>query len=308
MRDLNDLSFFAAVVSNEGFSAAARALGVPKSRISRRVAMLEGQLGVRLLERSSRKFRVTEVGLDVYRHARAALGEAAAIEEVVSRLKAEPQGLVRISCPVGAERLLGAELPAFLARHPKLRVQVVVSNRPVDLIEEGIDIAIRVREKLDASPDLQVKIVSNVGELLVASPGLVASLGEPATPAELPRFPTLSHTDAPGLDRWTLRSAEGDEAVVLHEPRLAASSFPILRQAAVDGLGVAKLPEYRCRELLDTGRLVRVLPDWTAPQGILHLVFTSRRGLLPSVRAVIDFTAEALHPRSGAWSRIASVG
>src|SRR5271156_4427714 len=128
MRDLNDLNFFAAVVANGGFSAAARALAVPKSRISRRVAALESQLGVRLLERSSRRFSVTEVGQDVYRHARAALSEAEAIEDVAARLKAEPQGLVRVSCPQGADRVLARELPAFLARHARLRVQVIVSH------------------------------------------------------------------------------------------------------------------------------------------------------------------------------------
>src|SRR5579871_6261287 len=114
MRDLNDLNLFAAVVTNGGFSAAARALGVPKSRLSRRVAALEGQLGVRLVERSTRRFNVTDVGQDVYRHARAALAEAEAIEDVAQRLKGEPQGLVRISCPAGAERILAVELPAFL--------------------------------------------------------------------------------------------------------------------------------------------------------------------------------------------------
>src|SRR5579863_2283075 len=127
MRDLNDLGFFAAVVANGGFSAAARALGLPKSRISRRVAALETQLGVRLVERSTRRFAVTEVGQDVYRHARAALAEAEAIEDVTQRLKSEPAGLVRISCPQGAERILAVELPAFLERHPRLRVQVLVS-------------------------------------------------------------------------------------------------------------------------------------------------------------------------------------
>jgi DNA-binding transcriptional LysR family regulator len=142
--------------------------------------------------------------------------------------------------------------------------------------------------------------------VLVAAPGLVAALGAPATPADLPRFPTLSHTDAPGQDRWTLRDAEGREAVVLHEPRLASSSLPILRRAAVDGLGIAKLPEYGCRELLEAGALVPILPDWTAPQGILHLVFTHRRGLLPSVRAVIDFAAEVFSPRSVAWRAVAA--
>src|SRR5579864_6114796 len=125
MRDLNDLNFFVAVAANGGFSAAARALGVPKSRLSRRVAALEQQLGVRLVERSTRRFKVTEVGHDVYRHARAALSKAEAIEEVVSRLKAEPQGLVRISCPVGVDRSLSSCLPYFLTRHPRLRVQVI---------------------------------------------------------------------------------------------------------------------------------------------------------------------------------------
>ena len=301
MRNLNDLGFYAAVVANGGFSAASRALDVPKSRISRRVAALEGELGVRLLERSTRRFSVTEVGQDVYRHARAAMAEAEAIEDVATRLKAEPQGLVRISCPQGADRILAAELPAFLARHPRLRVQVIVSNRRVDLIEEGVDIAIRVREQLDTDADLQVKIIGRTGAHLVASPAFLNAHGRPAQPADLAALPTLSNTERPGQDRWPLINACGEEAVVALEPRLSATSFGILRQAAIDGLGVAFLPEYACREALADGRLEIVLPGWTRRDGILHLVFTSRRGLLPGVRAVIDFVAEALDPRSEAW-------
>ncbi len=301
MHDLNDLGFFAAVVSNGGFSAASRALGLPKSRISRRVAALEAQLGVRLIERSTRRFKVTEVGQDVYRHARAALTEAEAIEEVVARRKAEPQGLVRVSCPLDADRLIGAALPEFLARHPKLRLQVIVSNRRVDLIEEGVDVAIRVRERLDTDADLQVRIVSRSASLLTASPEFLGGMGSPGTPQQIPSFPTLSHTDRPGLDRWSLVNAADEEIEVTHEPKLSASTFPILRAAAIDGLGIANLPEYVCRDALAAGRLVRVLPEWSARQGIMHLVFTSRRGLLPGVRAVIDFLAEELSPRSPAW-------
>ena len=301
MQDLNDLRFFAAVAGAGGFSAAARALGVPKSRLSRRVATLEAQLGVRLVERSTRRFKVTEVGHDVLRHARAALAEADAIEEAVSRLKVEPQGLVRVSCPLDADRLVGAALPAFLTRHPRLRVQLIVSNRRVDLIDEGVDIAIRVRERLDTDADLQLKIISRGGSLLVASPAFISEWGAPAAPADIPSFPTLGHTDRPGLDRWALLSTAGEEAEVAHDPRLSASTFPILRQAACDGIGIANLPDYVCRDLIEAGRLVRVLPDWAARQGIMHLVFTSRRGLLPGVRAVIDFLAEALSPRSSVW-------
>src|SRR5579872_2623031 len=305
MRDLNDLNFFVAVAANGGFSAAARALGVPKSRLSRRVAALEQQLGVRLVERSTRRFKVTEVGHDVYRHARAALSEAEAIDEIVSRVRAEPQGLVRISCPLGMDRILGEALPAFMARHPKLRVQVIVSNRRVDLIDEGVDVAIRVRERLDTDADLQVRMISRTGAELMASPDFVARRGAPETPEETPAFPTLSLADRPGPDRWAMVNSAGRHVEIVHEPRLSASAFSILRQAAVEGVGIAFLPEYASRELLEQGRLVRVLPDWSMAQGLLHLVFTSRRGLLPGVRAVIDFAVETLHPRSPAWSLMA---
>jgi DNA-binding transcriptional LysR family regulator len=305
MRDLNDLSFFAAVVANGGFSAASRALAVPKSRISRRVAALETQLGVRLVERSTRRFNVTEVGHDVYRHARAALAEAEAIDDVALRLKAEPQGLVRISCPQGVDRLLAAELPAFLERHPKLRVQVLVGNRRVDLIEEGIDVAIRVRGELDGDGDLQVKIIGRTQRLLVATPAFLDAHGRPQTPAELAAYPTISLTERPGLDRWELVDAAGAEAVVAHEPRLSATEFSILRQAALDGLGIGFMAEYACRDPLADGRLERVLPAWGGHEAIFHVVFASRRGLLPSVRAVIDFVAFALDPRSPGWRNAA---
>ncbi|MGA2950747.1 MAG: LysR substrate-binding domain-containing protein [Caulobacteraceae bacterium] len=301
MRDLNDLGLFAAVVAHGGFSAAARALDTPKSRLSRRVAALEQQLGVRLLERSTRRFRVTEIGQDVYRHARAAISEAEAIDEVVSRLRAEPQGLVRISCPLGLDRLIGAALPGFLARNPKLRVQILVGNRRVDLIEEGVDIAVRIREKLDSDADLQVRIVGPTHVVLVAGAEFVATHGAPNTPEEVARFPTISLTDRPGIDRWVLVNADGQRVEVAHEPRLSVNSFPVIRQAAVENLGIAFLPEYAAREMLDDGVLVRILPDWGLPEGILHLVFTSRRGLLPGVRAVIDLAAEVLRPNSPGW-------
>jgi DNA-binding transcriptional LysR family regulator len=302
MRDLNDLSLYAAVVANGGFSAAARALGAPKSRLSRRVAALEAQLGVRLVERSTRRFNVTEIGQDVYRHARAVLAEAEAIEEVAMRLKAEPQGLVRVACPPGPDRLLATALPPFLLAHPRLRVQVLVSNRRVDLIEEGVDVAIRVRDRLDTDVDMQVRIIGRTGPILVASPAFLEAHGRPGAPADLSGLPTIGQSERPGIDRWILVDTNGNEAVVTHEPRLSASDFTILRQAAVDGLGVGLLPELTSRPALAGGRLERVLPDWRAPEGVLHLVFTSRRGLLPGVRAFIDFAAQVLDLRSEAWN------
>ncbi|HWE99209.1 MAG TPA: LysR substrate-binding domain-containing protein [Caulobacteraceae bacterium] len=302
MRDLNDLGLFVSVVSAGGFSAASRATGIPKSRLSRRVAALEAELGVRLVERSSRRFKVTDVGRDVFGHARAAMSEAEAIDEVVSRLKAEPQGLVRLSCPLGMDRLLASALPAFLAANPKLRVQVLVTNRRIDLIEDGVDIAIRVRARLDSDQDLQVRIIGRPETVLVASPAFIAAHGEPKSPEEVARFPTISLVDQPGVDRWELTSATGETAIISHSPRLSASAFPILRQAALDGVGLAFLPEFACRELLATGRLVRVLEAWDRPTGLLHLVFTSKRGLLPSVRAVIELCVSVLSTDGAAWT------
>ncbi|HEY2049229.1 MAG TPA: LysR family transcriptional regulator, partial [Caulobacteraceae bacterium] len=220
MRDLNDLNLFVAVVANGGISAAARSLGAPKSKISRRVAALEAQLGLRLVERTTRHFKVTDVGQDVYRHARAALSEAEAIDEMATRQKSEPQGVVRVSCPIGVDRLIGRALPSLLQHYPKLRLQLVITNRRVELIDEGVDIAVRVRPKLDSDADLQVKIIRQTLRVLVASPGFLAANGAPASPGDLPDFATLSQTDRPGPDRWQLSNDAGEEVEIVHEPRL----------------------------------------------------------------------------------------
>jgi DNA-binding transcriptional LysR family regulator len=296
MQDLNDLRLFAAVVSNGGISAASRALGAPKSRISRRVAALEVDLGVRLFERSTRRFRVTEVGRDIYQHARAALSEADAIDEAVTRLKVEPQGLVRISCPLGAERRLGDSLPEFLAEHPQLRLQFVVTNGRVDLIEEGIDVAVHWGDEVDADAGLQVRTVAHASQILVASPDLANERGLPHHPDALAGFPTLASADLPGPARWSLTHANGAAAEVIHHPRMSVSDSVLIRDCALAGLGVALLPELICRDPLESGDLVQVLPDWRSRDGMVYLLFTSRRGLLPGVRAVIDFLAKALRP------------
>jgi DNA-binding transcriptional LysR family regulator len=301
IQNLNDLRLFAAVVAHGGYSAASRALSIPKSRISRGVTALETNLGVRLVERSTRRFSVTEVGQDVYRHARAALAEADSIEEATARLKSEPQGLVRISCPPGADRLIGLGLPAFLAQHPKLRIQMVVSNRRVNLIDENVDVAVRVRERLDTDAELQMKVIGRTVSRLVAAPSLLKRLGEPSSLDDLKRFPTLGFTELPGIDRWTVIGPSGDEEVFAHEPRIAATDFTILRQAAIDGLGVAYLPELQHRLPVADGRLNVVLPQYGSHVATMHLVYTSRRGMLPGVRAVIDFAARALDLKSSDW-------
>jgi DNA-binding transcriptional LysR family regulator len=293
VRDFNDLQFFAAVVLNDGFSAAARVLGLPKSRISRRVALLEERLGVRLLDRSTRGLGLTEVGQQVYEHARAAIIEAEAAEEAALRMQSEPRGLVRLSCPLGLQGAIAGPLPGFLAAHPQLRVQCVATNRRVDLIHEGVDVAIRVRERLDTDADLQVKRIGLSRRILVASPKLLATAGVPTSPADLANFPILHQEEQSG-DSWLLTAENGETVSLPVEPRVASGSFEILIEAARQGAGITLLPARYCQDALAAGALVRVLPDWSGTDGILHLVFASRRGMLPSVRAVIDFVAAAL--------------
>jgi DNA-binding transcriptional LysR family regulator len=293
VHDFNDLQFFAAVVLHRGFSAAARTLGVPKSRISRRVALLEDRLGVRLLDRTTRGLGLTQVGQLVFQHARAAVIEAEAAEEVALRMQAEPRGLVRLSCPIGLQSAIATPLSGFLAAHPLLQLQCIVTNRRVDLIHEGIDVAIRVRERLDTDADLQMKRIGVSRRILVASPMLLAKEGEPTTPAELGKFPIL-HQEQHGGNTWHLTAKNGDTRTVSIEPSLATGSFDILIAAARQGTGIALLPAANCQEALASGALVRVLPEWSGTDGILHLVFASRRGMLPAVRAVIDFAAAAL--------------
>jgi DNA-binding transcriptional LysR family regulator len=293
MRDFNDLQFFVAVVLNRGFSAAARVLGVPKSRMSRRVGLLEERLGVRLLDRTTRGLSLTQVGQQVFEHARAAIIEAEAAEEAALRMRSEPCGLVRLSCPLGLQSAIAGPLPGFLAAHPKLRVQCIATNRRVDLIQEGVDVAIRVRERLDTDADLQVKRIGVSRRILVASPKLLATAGVPKSPADLANFPVL-HQEEQGGGTWHLTAENGETTSVLVEPRLASGSFDILMSAGCQGAGIALLPARSCQDALATGELVRVLPEWSGTEGILHLVFASRRGMLPSVRAVIDFAAAAL--------------
>ncbi|HEX5961262.1 MAG TPA: LysR substrate-binding domain-containing protein [Rhodanobacteraceae bacterium] len=292
--DLNDFYFFAAVVEHGGFSAAGRALNVPKSRLSKRVSQLEEGLGVRLLQRTTRRFVVTEAGERFYRHCQALLAEARAATEGVAALGGEARGLVRMSCPVSlSQSLLAPLLPAFLAQHPLVQLRVLSSNRRVDVIGEGFDLAIRVREKLDSDAELVARSYGPKRVVLVASPAFLGEHGEPRDPQALSALPVLSYFEHEGEQTWDLYDSAGDKLSVPVHPRLVTGDFNVLVEAALQGIGIAWVPEQACAEALRSGRLRAVLPGWGLPQGVLHMVYPSRRGMLPAVRALVDFLAEA---------------
>ena len=295
MQPLEGFYYFTRVVDHGGFARAARALGIPRSRLSRQVLALEAELNVRLINRSTRRFVVSEVGQEVYRHARAMLAEADAALEAVEFARAEPRGTVRASCPVAlAQSALAQILPDFLARYPAIRLQLHVSNRRVDVINEGFDVALRVRTQPSGEDGLVMRSFEQFDELLVASPAYLARTGAPTGPGDLRERDTLDYAGELERRPWELVGPNGQSARAEHTPRIVCHDFIVLRSAARAGLGIARLPESVVREDLHSGALTRVLPGWNSPQGILHVVFPSRRGLLPAVRAFIDFLAEGL--------------
>jgi DNA-binding transcriptional LysR family regulator len=304
MQDLNDMLFFAEVVERGGFAAAGRALGVPKSRLSRRVADLETQLGVRLLQRTTRKLSLTDVGETYLRHCQALRESAQAAANAVAQVQTEPRGTLRVVCPVTLAQTLLAELmPVFLARHPLVRMELQVSNRVVNLVEEGVDVALRVRASLEESGSLVVKRLGDDAPLLVASPALLARQGTPATLDDLSRLDSMAMSTIDGHASIHLKGPDGREHTMQHTPRYVADDLLTLLFAARAGTGMCWLPSYMCEEDLREGRLVQLLPDWTPPRGVVHAVFASRRGLTPAVRSFLDFLGEHVPSHSSLGGR-----
>lgn len=293
MQDLNDLYYYVQAVDHGGFAPAGRALGMPKSKLSRRVALLEERLGVRLIQRSTRHFTITDIGRTYYEHCKAMLVEAEAAQEAIDVSRAEPRGLVRITCPVALlQAQVDTMLADFMAAHPRVNVQLEATNRRVDLFSEAIDVAIRVRPPPLQDSGLVLRVLAERSQCLVASPALVAALGEPRGPADLAEWPSLGLGTMQQEHVWTLFSAEGAQASVHHRPRYATGDMIALRCAALSGIGVVQLPVMMVGEQLAAGTLVRVIPGWAPRREIVHLVFPSRRGLLPAVRGLIDYLVE----------------
>lgn len=293
MLNLNDLVLFATAVDSGGFAAASRRLGVPKSTISKRVAALEDELGVRLIHRTSRSFVLTDTGRDFHEHARAALIETEAAENAVRRRVAEPSGRVRITCGVPtAQDYLAPHLPALARAYPRLQIEVDVSDRFVDLVQEGYDIGVRSHFAPLPDSGLIQRQASVETIVLVAAPAYLDERGAPPSPQELSGHDGL--LTGPGHTAWTLRNAAGDSVAATPQARMVANEGRVLAAAAVAGLGIAVLPERLCAAELGDGRLLRVLPAWNAGSVTTSLLMPHRRGQLPGVRATVEFLVECL--------------
>ncbi len=292
MYDLNELYYYLQVVNHGGFAPAGRALGIPKSKLSRRVAQLESRLGVRLIQRSTRRFAVTDIGQTYYEHCKAMLEEAEAAQDAIEVTRAEPRGSVRLSCPVALlQANVGEMLADFMVRYPRVTVQLEATNRRVDPIAEAFDLALRVRPPPLPDSELVLRVLADRGQCLVACPALLAQLGVPATPAALQHWPSLALGTPQQDHHWVLFNADQVQASVRHTPRYVTTDMVALRSAALAGVGAVQLPTMMLRTAFEGGELVRLLPDWAPRREIIHAVYPSRRGVLPSVRALIDFLA-----------------
>ncbi len=296
--DLNDLYFFTVVVDRHGFGAAAAAIGVPKSRLSRRIALLEEVVGTRLLQRNTRRLELTEAGREFYEHCVKLVEQAQAANLAMQNRATDAVGTTRMSVTVAvADWLLVEVLPRFLAAYPKVRIALQATNRFVDLLDEHVDIAVRGMKAEPESSEVVQTGFCTVRWGLFASSAYLASQGGISVPQDLSRSVALMYRTLDEVDpAWRLTDLS-NETQVHHVPvRLQSDNLAVLKRAALEGLGVCELPYYACREELEAGTLVPVLPEWRPRHGRLAVLFPTRIGMTPAVRLLVAFLKAEIPP------------
>lgn len=294
--ELTRLEAFCKVVQAGSFTAAAEVLGTDKARLSRTVAALERELGLRLLERSTRSLRVTDGGQAVYERALAILGASEELLQFAHAQQAEPSGTLRLTC--GNDFALVAAnrwITGYLQRWPQMAVDVDFSSRRIDLVHEGVDLALRVGPLDDSR--LAARLLGSLRYGLFASPAYLARAGTPANPAQLREHTLLMFATGSGRTEWTLLPPEPGAAVerIERRGRVRASSISLLLQTCLAGLGIARLPLHTVQAHA-AGQLLPVLPGWTPQPVPVHAVFPSNRFIAPKVRAFIDHAVQAFDP------------
>ncbi|MCE2029828.1 LysR substrate-binding domain-containing protein [Sessilibacter corallicola] len=290
MIDLNDYFYFVQVVEKNGFTAAAQKLNMPKSRLSRHVRNLEERLDTRLIQRTSRQFNVTDMGTLFYQHARSVIDEMELAESVMMQQKSVLSGSVSVSCSVGvAEFALKELLVDFLKLNPKVSVVQQVTNQHVDLIANGIDMAVRGHVKPLSDSTLIQRHLANVNWHLFASPSYLDEYGVPNSPYDLFKQKAIKVGWQPLEAYWNLENHEGVKTTVPYTAIFASDDMGTLKQAAVSGLGIVALPAYACREEIKQGQLTRILPNWHAGAAQLTLLLPSRKGIPAQVIALRDY-------------------
>ncbi len=301
--DLNALQVFSAVVDAQGFRGAARALGLPKSTVSRKLADLEAHLGLRLLQRTTRKVALTDAGEAFYRQCAPALAALAQAQKCLVETQAAPRGQLRLTAPQSfAELFLGPVLDQYYRQYPEVRVTLDLTDRYVDLISEGFDLALRAGELPDSS--LVARAVGGPEAAAsgrfrcYASPTYLAAHGTPRMPRDLTNHECVVYGNSERGVKWTF-IVRRRRLLLPIKPRIACNSFFVLLDAAIAGHGITRIPSFFAAEAEAKGRLVPVLDDCAVPSVAMHAVYPSSRNVAPRVRAFLDLLTE--HFAVGPW-------
>lgn len=287
-QDLNDMAYFAAVVQHKGFTAAGRALGLSKSLLSRRIADLENRLGLQLLNRSSRQFSVTDIGLQYAEQCRRMLEQAEIAQQLIDDRLEHPKGRLTVSAPVTMTETFMAPLIAeFLKEHEEVELDLLSLNRDVDLIEEGIDIVICVKPLPLRDSGLHFRALSKQRDVLVASPDFIAKYPELTSIQQLRHLPALTRKDDGQV--WTLEHAHEGVKKIPIKPRLTSNNLIVQTQAAIHGLGVVMLPTIIYDYIKGQGILQQVFEGWHSQESLVHAVFASNKGRSSAFRAFMDY-------------------
>jgi DNA-binding transcriptional LysR family regulator len=294
--NLTDIAVFMAVVEAGSFVGGGKASGLTRSAAGKAVLRIEDRLGVRLLNRTTRALNLTEEGRSFHEHG---LGILAAVEKAegsVAGLNGTPRGVLRLTAPqVYGQRVILPVMERYLARWPDAQIEASFTDRPVDIVEEGFDLAIRFGSSA-ADSRLVSRVVARDRSMLVAAPGYVARRGRPAAPNDLSSHQGLAFSSRGRRQSWRFREAKGTWTTASFRSRLRLDSGEALRDAAVRGLGIALLPEFLADDDVRAGRLLRLLPDCETKEAEIAALYPSRRLLEPRVRQFVDLLVSHLRP------------
>lgn len=286
MSQLEDMRLFVQVVDSGNFTAAAGKLGLSKQYVSKRLMALEARLGARLLIRTTRTLRTTDLGMSYYEQARRLIQDVEAMEQAVARQSATPRGLLRVAAPMTFGTMhLGPALPRFLAAHPEVAVELALNDRTIDLVGEGFDVGVRIGVLPDSS--LVAHQVAIMQLVTCASPDYLRRRGRPERPADLARFDCLLYGHQRRVE-WRF-AQQGRVKTIAVSGRLCANNGEVIRDAARAGLGFAQLPTFIVGEAIERGELVTVLDEHRPPAAGVHTVYPSHRQASLAVRAFADF-------------------
>ncbi|MFW6067233.1 MAG: LysR family transcriptional regulator [Myxococcota bacterium] len=289
--ELTSMAVFARVVETRSFSEAARRLGMSKSAVSKRIARLEDSLGAPLLLRTTRRLALTEAGSAFYEHCARIVSEANEARSQITEAGSTPRGLLRVNAPVTlSEVYLAQVMPRFLALHPDVRVEITTDDRFVSVIDDGYDVVVRMAVLEDSS--LIARKLASDRRVVCASPGYLEAAGTPRHPSDLLQHNCLRYAYMTVRDEWQFQGPEGRVSVSVRG-NFQANNGTLLKQAAVEGLGLVMIPRFMVAAELADGRLVEVLADFGVPEHGIYAVYAQRRHVSPKVRAFVDFLVDA---------------